>query len=233
MNVIFITGTDTEVGKTVTTAALVAALSAAGASVAVYKPTQTGVATDGHGDINEVMRLSGIFAAYEGIRLDEPMAPRAAAAHAHQALPDLTHHVHRIAELAASHDHVLVEGAGGLLVELDHQRHTLLDLAGAVRRTVQTQCVVVCRSGLGTLNHTTLTLEVLQHRGFSDAALVMGSWPATPSDVESSNHAHLEDLMGARFLGALPAGAAGLDPAAFRALAPGWLKIPTPARDDA
>ncbi len=232
MNVIFITGTDTDVGKTLTTAALAAALSATGSSVAMYKPTQSGVAADGHGDTDEVMRLGGIDAACDGIRLDEAMAPRAAAARAGQALPDLAHHVDRIAELAASHDHVLVEGAGGLLVELDNQRHTLVDLAGAAMRTANTQFVVVCRSGLGTLNHTGLTLEVLRYRGFSDAALVIGSWPAVPSEVESSNRAYLEDLMGTRFLGALPAGAAALQPAAFRALAPGWLKIPAPARGD-
>ena len=222
----FVTGTDTDVGKTVTTAALAAVLAAGGAAVAVYKPTQTGVAPDGAGDMDEVARLSGIGTVYEGIRLRDPMAPAAAAARENRRLPDLVHHLDRITELAASCDHVLVEGAGGLLVELDAEGNTLADLAAAADGAAPANIVVVCRSGLGTLNHTLLTLEALDRRGLSAAGLVVGSWPPTPSDIEQDNRRYFHQLR-TPFLGALPAGAASLDPRSFRQQAPNWLRLPT------
>ncbi|MHA7268743.1 dethiobiotin synthase [Arthrobacter sp. HLT1-20] len=227
MSVTYITGTDTDVGKTLTTAALAVALSATGASVAVYKPAQTGVPVGGHGDIDEVARLSGVHAVHEGIRFDDPMAPRAAARRANRDLPGLAHHVNRIADLAASHDHVLVEGAGGVLVELDAAGRTLADLAAASTGAPRSGFVVVCRSGLGTLNHTALTLEALHSRGFATPAVVVGSWPAAPSSIDISNRESLQGTPGAQFLGCLPAGASRLDPSTFRQLAHNWLTLPT------
>ncbi|AIY00126.1 dethiobiotin synthase [Arthrobacter sp. PAMC 25486] len=232
MTVTYVTGTDTDVGKTLTTAALAAALAASGATVAVYKPTQTGVAADGHGDVDEIARLSGVGAVHEGIRLGEPMAPRAAAQLAERELPDMQLHVDRIMELAASHQHVLVEGAGGLLVELDGHGRTLRDVAAETQRLVRTRFVVVCRSGLGTLNHTRLTLEALRHKGHHTPALVVGSWPATPSTIERSNLEALQNQAGAPFLGSLPAKASELDPSAFRQMSPHWLNLPAWARAD-
>lgn len=226
MGVTYITGTDTDVGKTLTTAALAVALSAPGETVAVYKPTQTGVTRGGHGDIDEVARLSGIHAVYEGIRLVDPMAPVAAAQREKRELPALSEHVDRIAALASIHDHVLVEGAGGLLVELDGEGHTLAHLAAAISGSDSASFVVVCRSGLGTLNHTALTLEALHRRGFAAPAVVIGSWPAAPSAIELSNRESLQRTPGALFLGCLPAGASLLEPIAFRAMAPGWLQLP-------
>lgn len=225
MSITYVTGTDTDVGKTLTTAALAARLSATGAGVAVYKPTQTGVCTDGHGDVDEITRLSGVRAVHEGIRLRAPMAPRAAAHLEGRELPDLQVHVGRIMALAATHRHVLVEGAGGLLVELDGHGRTLRDLAEATRRLAGTRIVVVCRSGLGTLNHSQLTLEALRHAGFPTPALAVGAWPATPSTIELSNLQALRNQAGTPFLGSLPAGASELDPGTFRQLSPDWLDL--------
>lgn len=221
----YITGTDTDVGKTLTTAALAAALAAGGVAVAVYKPTQTGVSPDGSGDMDEVARLSGVGTVFEGIRLRDPMAPVAASDRENRRLPSLALHVDRITELAAAHDHVLVEGAGGLLVELDAEGHTLADLAAATREAARTNMVVVCRSGLGTLNHTLLTLEALRHRGLPAAGLVIGSWPPSPSDIERGNREYFQAL-GTPFLGALPAMASQLEPSAFQQQAPNWLRLP-------
>ncbi|MCQ9165829.1 MULTISPECIES: dethiobiotin synthase [unclassified Arthrobacter] len=221
----FVTGTDTDVGKTVTTAALAAAHRAVGATVAVYKPTQTGVAPDGAGDMAEVSRLSGVRAVHEGIRLRDPMAPVAAAVREGRGLPALAQHVDRIAGLAGAFDHVLVEGAGGLLVELDANGNTLAELAVAAGRAFRCSTVVVCRSGLGTLNHTLLTLEALERRGLPAAGLVVGSWPRTPSDLEEDNRSYFRQLA-TPYLGALPAGAAGLAPHTFQERAPRWLRLP-------
>lgn len=116
--VILVTGTDTGVGKTITTAALAAVLQAAGRSVAVYKPCQSGAA-DGDSDAAEVIWLAGAVTAETGAVLQEPLAPAAAAAVEGTPLPGLAVHADRVRELRASHQHVLVEGAGGLLVDLD------------------------------------------------------------------------------------------------------------------
>lgn len=219
--VVVVTGTDTDVGKTLTTAALAAALQADGAAVAVYKPVQTGVAAGEVGDVGEVRRLAGAVACIDGVRLVLPMAPVAAAVREGAALPALVDHVAAIRGLAARHDHVLVEGSGGLLVELDGEGNTIADLAAEFPDSA---VVVVCRSGLGTLNHTLLTLEALAVRGIAAAGLVVGSWPREPSLVELDNAEFLAQLT-VPVLGRLPAGASRLTGEQFRAAAPGWLGI--------
>lgn len=216
--VVLVTGTDTDVGKTVATAALAAALQAAGASVAAYKPTQTGVLAGDGGDMGEVRRLAGIAAAVEGTRLTLPMAPVAAAAREGTELPTLASHVAAIRKLAAGHDHVLVEGAGGVLVELDGEGNTIADLAAHLPGAA---VVVVCRSSLGTLNHTLLTLEALEYRGVAATGLVVGSWPQEPTDVELDNRDFFAALP-TPLLGCLPEGAALLTGEQFRAAVPGW-----------
>ncbi|MFP5069558.1 dethiobiotin synthase [Pseudonocardia nantongensis] len=236
MSILAVTGTDTGVGKTIVTAALAAGPAARGETVAVYKPTQAGT-EDGRGDVDVVRELAGVATAVEGIRLAHPMAPVAAARRAGTTLPDLAEHVAAVEDLAADHDHVLVEGAGGLLVELDGHGRTLADLSTALSASA----VVVCRSGLGTLNHTALTVEALTRRQIAVAGLVIGSWPAAPSEIERSNRAVLDHASGAGLdrvsgdlpgpasgglLGAVPDGAGRLDPARFRAEAPGWLRSP-------
>jgi len=209
--ILLVTGTDTGVGKTITTAALAVAL---GPSVAVYKPTQAGLDA-GLGDIDVVRRLAGIDTVSEGIRLPHPMAPVAAADRAGVRLPPASAHRARIAALADTHEHVLVEGAGGLLVELDHEGHVLPDLAPGAA------AVVVCRSGLGTLNHTALTCEALAHRGVPLHGLVIGSWPAAPSEIERDNRVLLERR---GLVGAIPEGAPTRP--TFRTDALSWLTAP-------
>jgi len=153
--VVVVTGTDTDVGKTAVTAAVVATALAAGLRVTAYKPTQTGVAPGEPGDMAEVERLTSVATA-EGVRLRAPMAPRPAARLEGAGLPTLEDHVGRVAALAVRHDLVVVEGAGGLLVELTDAGATLADLASALP---DSGVLVVARSTLGTLNHTMLTRE--------------------------------------------------------------------------
>jgi len=219
--VVFVTGTDTEVGKTIATAALAAALSARGLTVAIYKPTQAGT-DDGQGDIDVVRRLTGIEDVREGVRLVHPMAPVAAAARAGVRLPQAREHIAAIQRLAATRDHVLVEGAGGLLVSLDEDGRTLADIAASV--AADCAAVVVCRSGLGTLNHTELTLEALGRRGIRVAGVVIGSWPPQPTEIELGNRDYL-DRHEVLLIGAIPAGAAGLPQPEFRASAQDWLRV--------
>jgi dethiobiotin synthetase len=216
--VIVVTGTDTDVGKTVVTAAVCATLRAAGLRVTAYKPTQTGVGPQAAGDMAEVARLSGITT-HEGVRLLAPMAPRPAALLEDSTLPTLDDHRATITALARDHDHVVVEGAGGLLVELTGAGATLADLA---RLTADCAVIVVVRSGLGTLNHTMLTREALGRRGIRQLGVVIGAWPSEPTVIETTNRDHLAQLPEG-LIGAVPSGAPRLEPAAFCAAAPGWL----------
>ncbi|MGW0881439.1 dethiobiotin synthase [Streptomyces sp. NPDC002671] len=219
MPVLFVTGTGTEIGKTVTTAAVAAAALAAGRSVAVLKAAQTGVGPDEHGDAAEVARLAGPVTATELARYPEPLAPGTAARRAGMAPV----HPHEVAEaaakLAAEHDLVLVEGAGGLLVRFDAAGGTLADAAEALRAPM----LVVTPAGLGTLNSTELTARELRARKIELAGVVIGSWSEDADLASRCNVADLPEVAGAPLLGALPAGAAGLAPADFRAAAPGWL----------
>ncbi|MGW2730581.1 dethiobiotin synthase [Streptomyces sp. NPDC001494] len=219
MPVLVITGTGTEVGKTVTTAAVAATALAAGRSVAVLKAAQTGVRPDERGDADEVARLAGPVTAGELARFPEPLAPGTAARRAGMAPV----HPHEVAEaaakLATEHDLVLVEGAGGLLVRFDAAGGTLADTA----RLLDAPVLVVASAGLGTLNTTELTARELRARELDLAGIVIGSWPDEPDLACRCNVADLPEVAGAPLLGALPAGAGALPPAAFRAAAPGWL----------
>jgi len=215
--IILVTGTDTGVGKTITTAALAAVLHGTGRSVAVYKPCQSGAAA-GDSDAAEIVRLAGAVTAETGVVLQQPLAPVAAAAVDGTPLPRVAAHAERVRELAASHDHVLVEGAGGLLVELDSDGGTLADLGSLLAAAF----MLVARPALGTLNHTALTLEALEARDLQVIGVVLGSWPLIPDVVHHSNRQVLGTLR-APFLGALPEQASQLSPATFRAEAAAWL----------
>ncbi|MGP3998929.1 dethiobiotin synthase [Streptomyces sp. 8N706] len=219
MAVMIVTGTGTEIGKTVTTAAVAAVALASGRSVAVLKPAQTGVAPGEPGDAAEVVRLAGPVTATELARFPEPLAPATAARRA--GLPPVRpQDVAWAAEkLAAEHDLVLVEGAGGLLVRFDETGATLADAA----RLLDAPVMVVTPAGLGTLNATALTAEALRARQLACAGVVVGSWPADPDLAARCNLADLPEAADAPLLGAVPQGAAALEPADFRAEAAGWL----------
>jgi len=214
VTVVLITGTGTGVGKTIATAAL----ASCARDVAVCKPIQTG-ADD---DLAEVARLSGATELVSVARYPEALAPVAAAAAAGRSLPSAQEIIAAVRAVDRPGRLTLVEGAGGLLVELAAGGVTLRDLAVELVAPV----LVVCEAGLGTLNHTALTLEALEHKGISCAGLVIGSWPENPGAAEAFNRGALEDLAPVRAV--LPAGAATLSPVDFSMMArdafdPDWV----------
>ncbi|MET7523282.1 dethiobiotin synthase [Streptomyces sp900116325] len=220
MPVLVVSGTGTEIGKTVVTAAVAAAAVAAGRSVAVLKPAQTGVAPGEPGDVFEVRRLAGeAVTGVELARFPEPLAPDTAARRAGMAPV----HPEQIAEaaekLATEHDLVLVEGAGGLLVRFDEEGATLADAA----RLLAAPVLVVTSAGLGTLNTTALTSEALRARGLGCLGVVVGSMPAEPDLAARCNLGDLPVVAGAPLVGVVPAGAGAMAPADFRARATSWL----------
>lgn len=220
MPVLVVSGTGTEIGKTVVTSAVAAAAVAAGRSVAVLKPAQTGVGPEEPGDAAEAVRLAGpAVTAVELARYPEPLAPDTAARRSGRATVAPSAIAEAAARLAADHDLVLVEGAGGLLVRFDEDGHTLADAA----RLLAAPVLVVAPAGLGTLNSTALTAEALRARELSPFGVVVGSWPAAPDLASRCNLADLPEVSGMPLLGAVPEGSGALSPAAFRESAPAWL----------
>lgn len=236
MTVLVVTGTSTEVGKTVVTAAIAALAVASGRRVAVVKVTQTGLGEGEPGDVEEVQRLVGYpITCRELARYPEPLAPATAARRAGLAPVTPAIAAAAIQDLAAVHDLVLLEGTGGLLVPLDDRGGTLADVAAALAAPV----LVVVAAGLGTLNHTALTAEALRTRGLTCSGIVIGAWPAEPDLAARCNVADLPAITGLPLLGALPEGAGRLTPpefleAARQALEPGlqplnWWSLKTGA----
>lgn len=207
-----VTGTGTGVGKTVVTAAIAALARRAGRRVAVLKPAQTGVLPGQQGDLAEVVRLAGEVTTRELRRYPDPLSPEAAARRS--GLPALTPAEAAAAatDLHRTHDLVLIEGAGGLLVRFGEDGTGLADLGWALGSLV----LVVAEAGLGTLNATALTAEVATARGLHVAGVVIGSWPARPGLAALSNVADLSVAAGAPLLGALPEGMGMLDRGRFR-----------------
>lgn len=215
-----VTGTGTDVGKTVATAALACVLP----RPRVLKPAQTGE-PEGRGDANTITRLTGLTDVHELARYPEPLAPLTAARRASMPPLGLSDAARRIHELHSDGTSVLVEGAGGLLVELGADAGTpwtLADLAAELHAPV----IVVTTTGLGSLNHAALTLEALERRGLRCAGLVGGSVPA---ESDLATRLNLEEFRRwpVPWLGAIPAGVGALGAAKFRRGAAQWLQAPS------
>ncbi len=220
MPVVLVSGTGIEVGKTVATAALAAC---AKGKVAVVKPAQTGVAAGAPGDLAEVSRLAKVTDVHEFARYPDPLSPHHAAWMSGRPPLAQGEVMTRILDLDAEHDLVLVDGVGGLLVPYAGANPwTMLDLACALQAPV----VVVAAAGLGTINHTALTVRALTEDGVQLAGIVIGAWPAEP---DLAMRCSLDDLAAlapdGALAGVLPAGMSATTDfrkQARAALAPRW-----------
>jgi dethiobiotin synthetase len=206
------------VGKTVVTAAVAALAGVRGQRVAVVKVAQTGVNDGPAGDVPDlatVTTLSGVTDVHEFARFPDPLSPEAAARVSGLPPVDFAAARARIEELDATRDLVLVEGAGGLLVRYDAAGATFADLAVALGAPA----LIVTAAGLGTLNHTALTLEAAAARKLAVAGVVVGSWPRHPGLAERENLTDLEVLADGPLAGLLPEGSGGLPAADFARVA--------------
>lgn len=197
MRGVFVTGTDTGVGKTIVSAALVRAWTAD-----YWKPVQTGLAEEA-GDTATVTALAGLDPRRSHRPTHEfaaPLSPHAAAAleGARIALDDF--------QLPQTHRPLVVEGAGGVLVPLN-EHDLMIDLIARLELPV----VVVARSTLGTINHTLLTLEALSARGLEVFGVILNGPPS------ADNAAAITQFGGTRVLAQLPP-LGDPDPAAVAAL---------------
>jgi dethiobiotin synthetase len=181
---IFVTGTGTEVGKTVVAAAIARTLAAEGKRVAVFKPAVTGLDEEVETDHALLRRASGSAQRDEEIapyRYGPPASPHLAAASAGEEIePDRLRHAARAAADGA--DAIVCEGVGGLLVPLSPD-YLVRDLAADLGHPL----VVAAAPGLGTINHTLLTIESARAAGLEVSAVVLTPWPEEPSEIESSN----------------------------------------------
>jgi dethiobiotin synthetase len=213
--VLVVTGTGTGVGKTVVTAAIASLARHRGDRVAVVKLAQTGTDAADAPDAETVRRLAGVTDIHELARFPDPLSPEAAARVSGLPPLGMADAAECIAALVDSRDLVLVEGAGGLLVRYDKAGATIADLAAMLEAPV----LVVAAAGLGTLNHTALTLEAIAARRLRLAGVVIGAWPREPDLAERENLADLETVGGGPLAGLLPAGSGSLPREAFRAAA--------------
>jgi dethiobiotin synthetase len=182
---LFVTGTDTGAGKTVVAAAIAAALRARGDRVAAYKPVVTGFDEPPDGwPTDDVLLEAAAGRAVIPHRYGPPVSPHLAAAMAGEVLSP------GALIAAAQVDGILIaEGVGGLLVPLTPD-FLVRDLAVALGLPL----VVAARPGLGTINHTLLTLEAARAAGLRVAAVVMTPWPDEPTAMEQSNRQTVREL---------------------------------------
>lgn len=187
----FVTGTDTGAGKTVVAAAIVAALRAGGTRVAAFKPVVTGVgepAGEWPLDHELLAAAAGTPPGEVAPTTFEPaVSPHLAAELAGTALV-LDELVRAAHDAAAGADVLVVEGVGGLLVPLNAD-HDVRDLAVALGLPL----VIAARPGLGTINHSLLTIEAARSAGLEVRAVVLTPWPAEPSVMERSNRATIAE----------------------------------------
>jgi dethiobiotin synthetase len=203
---LFVTGTDTDVGKTLIAAGITAALRQRGLQTGYFKPVQSGCPQEQGRLIPTDARLVRDLAALpEPLDLLTPIALRLSlapgVAAAREGVPvDLERVAAAFRELAGRHDFLIVEGAGGLYVPLVDHEFLVLDLA----RWLNLPLLVVARAGLGTINHTALTVLAARQAGLAVAGVILNRGAATPGLAEQTNPAAIEAIARVPILGKVP-----------------------------
>jgi dethiobiotin synthetase len=182
---VFVTGTDTEVGKTVVASCIAAALASRGERVAAFKPAVTGLGEAGELPDHELLRAAAGSgqepAAVAPYRYLPAVSPHLAARLAGETI-DRTLLERSARRAAESADVLVVEGVGGLLVPLGDD-YLVRDFAAGLVLPI----VIAARPSLGTINHSLLTIEAARAAGLRVAGLVLTPWPAYPGALERSN----------------------------------------------
>jgi dethiobiotin synthetase len=197
---LFVTGTDTGVGKTIVSAALLASMAAAGEHVRAYKPAVTGLEDPREAEARGVWppdhELLGQAAGMDPelvspLRFGPAVSPHLAAQLSGQRITSeqLLAGALAAAGTATEDRALVVEGVGGLLVPLSED-YAILDLAVALDLPL----VIVARPGLGTINHTLLTIRAARSVGLEVCAVVLTPWPAEPTTLELSNRESIQRL---------------------------------------
>lgn len=201
---LFITGTGTGVGKTIAAAAVAAALTGRGVNAGVMKPIATGMDAGeaGLSDPDWLARATGVTDPPDLIapyRFGTPASPLVAAARAGRTI-DQARIIEALETLSARHDCVVVEGIGGVLVPIT-AGFFVADLAKLLGLPV----LIVAHAGLGSINHTLMTVECLRNRGVAVGGLIFNHPSAPPATADLSETVlTILRLSGARSFGELP-----------------------------
>lgn len=205
INGLFVTGTDTGVGKTMVTAAIAAVLRAEGLNVGVWKPVQSGARIgSGMTDAEKLVQLTGIDERPEAVApftFESPVTPMLAAKQSGVTL-SLKELIEASAPLVKRYEALIVEGAGGVAVPLTDDA-LMADFISELRMPA----LIVARSCLGTINHTLLTASYLRQRGVPIIGVIMNDIKLTePVDDPSiaSNAELIERYGGLKVLGRFP-----------------------------
>jgi dethiobiotin synthetase len=197
---LFITGTDTGVGKTVVAAGLVASLRHSGFDIGVMKPLETGFSLRSS-DAFFLKRIACVKDSLDSIcpyRLKHPLSPFTAAK-----IENVSIRFERIARayegLLQNHQALLVEGAGGLLVPITREK-MMADLALYLKLPV----LIISRTGLGTINHTLLSVEVAKQRGVEVAGVIFNHLGPRKGLAERTNPSVIRYFLDVPILGEIP-----------------------------
>ena len=203
---LFITGTDTGVGKTVVAAALISALKARGLDIGVMKPAESGCPRDNKGALipEDALFLKAVAESTDSPNLINPYAfeqPLAPALAAEMSGVDIRMEtiIASYNALAQNHDLVIVEGAGGLLAPLT-QKERMLDLACTLKMPI----LIVAKNVLGVINHADLTVRVAQGAGTQVAGIVLNHTSYDDHPAIRTNAASLQRWVAAPYLGEMP-----------------------------
>jgi dethiobiotin synthetase len=193
---LFVTGTDTGVGKSVLSAALLAAMAAAGEPVRAYKPVLTGIDEPPSREASGVWPPDDELLASAAGMAPEEVAPLryGPAVSPHLAAQLAGERIDPARLLEGAHGSaagatLVVEGVGGLLVPLTED-YAVCDLAAALGLPV----LIAARPGLGTINHALLTLAAARAASLDVRAVVLSPWPAEPSELERSNRETISQI---------------------------------------
>ncbi len=194
MRGLFVTGTGTGVGKTIVSSALLAAMRDAGEQVRAYKPVVTGLAEPPGAwpPDHELLALAAGMAPEEvaPLRFGPAVSPHLAAELADEPI-NLVTLVQRARATVSAGETLIVEGVGGLLVPLTDD-FTVRDLAVELALPL----LIAASPGLGTINHTLLTIEAARAARLDVAAVVLTPWPSEPPPMERSNRETIARLGG-------------------------------------
>jgi dethiobiotin synthetase len=190
----FITGTDTGVGKTIAAAALARYFPQCG----VCKPVQTGYPADQ--DLKYIAKTAGLKKSqiYNPLHFSLPLAPQQACAQDRLPPIDVKELTRAIASFCDKFAVSLIEGAGGLYVPL-RRNYYMLNLI----KDLRAEAVLVCRTGLGTVNHTLLSVSVLRRKRLKIRGLIFNQ--TEPPDLSAQLNPHIvQEATGLPILGIFP-----------------------------
>ncbi len=204
MKGLFVTGTDTGIGKTVLSALLLAELRRRSINAAPFKPVQTGCAGDVP-DLDYALTMAGMqvsdedFSSMAPYTYEPACSPHLAAEMAGAEI-DIAEMVIAARTLASDYDCIIAEGAGGIMVPLN-RRETTLDLMQALRFPV----LIAARPGLGTINHTLLSIRALRSDDLDIAGIVfVAGDDSKPGFIEEDNAVTIEQFGKVPILGSIP-----------------------------